>query len=380
MDVISLSKASKALRDIQKLDKQTVAPDAESHFINVDARIDWMESQAAASKTTRLIDIILSQGKFDKTEYVDGKIQLKKIGSVDAGVKENIIPVMTSSIAPSGIAESSGSYNANYPGWKAFNGKIGGLDVWWSNSSSVNDIWISYEFPSPKKIIKYTLTQGGTSYTSRNPLEWDFQGYENGVWVTLDKQSSIVWTDSEVKVFSFTNNKTFQNYRLWFPSKDAVVIREIQMSESGLIEQFTSDGTWESPIIDLSDGYLETLNLTHIKNGFNEDDTFEIRYGDAPTTLSVYEPYIAQKPKARYVQFKAYLKGTPSTASTKSIEMNDESLVMGKNAYVKNDGDLSLIRSYTFRSSVVNQNTEGMIHKTDLRQVDLKKINTIRLN
>lgn len=79
MDVISLGKASKALRAIQSLNDTVVAPLAEGRFSTVDARLDWIEGQASKMKveTSQLVD--LSKGTFIGTELIDGKIQLKAI-------------------------------------------------------------------------------------------------------------------------------------------------------------------------------------------------------------------------------------------------------------------------------------------------------------
>lgn len=78
MDVISLGKASKVLKEINQLDKEVVAPLAESRFPTVDARLDWLEGQAEKIKADNSLQVDLIQGTFTDTEYIDGKVQLKK--------------------------------------------------------------------------------------------------------------------------------------------------------------------------------------------------------------------------------------------------------------------------------------------------------------
>lgn len=374
MDVISLSKASKALRDIQKLDKQTVAPGAESHFLNVDARIDWMESQAAVSKMTRLIDIILSQGTFDKTEYADGKIQLAKLldssymlsGTWESPVidlsegwmKTNLISSITHS-SPEAFSDnlcidgkpiSSPPLSASELQYLTDKNR----STKWRSSTYTNVLenigYVGYDFGAGKEkhIRRMVLVQDSNFRALRVTPQYSDDGV---AWVKAGEPFlNGLYPDYQNTTIDLPENGPHRFWRLLVTSNSTTgqvwAIYEMEMMEKSVPSKI------ELKVATSTDG------LT-----FNSYTSFD------PTAIS----------QARYVRFKAYLEGTPSTASTKSIEMNDESLVMGKNAYVKNDGDLSLIRSYTFRSSVVNQNAEGTIHTTDLRQVDLKKINTIRL-
>lgn len=80
MDILSLGKASKALKQIKNLDEEIVGKKAESHFITVDERLDWIEAQAGKLHSDRTLQVDLSKGTFKDTELVDGNIQLKSSG------------------------------------------------------------------------------------------------------------------------------------------------------------------------------------------------------------------------------------------------------------------------------------------------------------
>lgn len=282
MDIISLGKASNALRAIQKLDNQIVAPQAESRFVTVEDRLNWIEDQANKIKSIDSYEVDLSKGTFTNAELVDGKIQLRTTEIIDTGTKENIIPKMTSNTLPSGVASTSGNYNNNYAAWKAFNGLIGGLDVWWSGQPLNGEQWIKYEFPVAKKIVKYSIQHGGTGFESYNPKSWKLQSLDgSGQWVTLDERTGInQWALSEVKSFTFENSNSYKTYRLLITqagsatadnnmqSTGAVVIGEWQMSESGMTTMYVPSGSYESPVIDLGDAYNETSSLDIAKQTF----------------------------------------------------------------------------------------------------------------
>lgn len=82
MDVIALGKATKVLKQAKDLDQEVIAPEAESHFQTVDARLDWLEGQASKLKITRTLDVNLEDGTFNNTELSNGAVRLKKIKEV----------------------------------------------------------------------------------------------------------------------------------------------------------------------------------------------------------------------------------------------------------------------------------------------------------
>jgi hypothetical protein len=80
VDIISLGKASKVLRDIRALDQEVVEKKAEGRFLTVDARLDWLEAQASQVMAENTAEVDLSQKTFNGTQFKDGSIQLQEIG------------------------------------------------------------------------------------------------------------------------------------------------------------------------------------------------------------------------------------------------------------------------------------------------------------
>jgi hypothetical protein len=133
----------------------------------------------------------------------------RSIKAADENV--NVIPAMTSSTTPSGIVNSSQT-SSGFLNWKAFDGVATG-NGWLGNGTSA---WISYEFPLPKNIIKYTLV---TDYTTNSaPKNWTFEGSNDGTnWVVLDTRNDVVgWVLKEKKEFILDANaiKAYKFYKI----------------------------------------------------------------------------------------------------------------------------------------------------------------------
>ena len=79
MDISSFGKASKVIREIDNLNQKVIGEKAESHFLNVDARLDWIEAQAGSIITENTNDVDLTKGSFDQAEVVLGSVQLAKL-------------------------------------------------------------------------------------------------------------------------------------------------------------------------------------------------------------------------------------------------------------------------------------------------------------
>ncbi|MCD7910945.1 hypothetical protein KC480_05320 [Bacillus velezensis] len=76
MDIISLSKVNKALKGAQNLDESKIGKRAESRFISIDARLDWLEQQLTKLIAKNSIEVDLSRGVFNNTEMIDGELKL----------------------------------------------------------------------------------------------------------------------------------------------------------------------------------------------------------------------------------------------------------------------------------------------------------------
>lgn len=83
MDIISLGKASKTLKEINQLNDDVIGKRAEGRFKTVDHRLDWIEGQADKTVIQNSVKIDFSQGTFDNVEFVDGRLQLKLIEIIE---------------------------------------------------------------------------------------------------------------------------------------------------------------------------------------------------------------------------------------------------------------------------------------------------------
>lgn len=81
MDIVSLSKAIKVLKQIDDLNKNVIGEGARDRFETVDHRLDWIEGQAEKAKIERDLEIDLSQGEFHNVELIDKKIRLQSLSS-----------------------------------------------------------------------------------------------------------------------------------------------------------------------------------------------------------------------------------------------------------------------------------------------------------
>ncbi|MDH6671981.1 hypothetical protein M2277_002643 [Paenibacillus sp. LBL] len=150
-----------------------------------------------------------------KSYVPTNKILLLNDGKVKSVVQpyfsDNLIPNMTSASAPSGAVNSSGSSTSSYPAYHAFN-EIDNNN--WISSTPYPQ-WISYEFPEPTQINKYELTNGTGSFTSRYPIDWNFEGSDDRItWTVLHERKNETWTATESKPYEFPNKKKYKYYRL----------------------------------------------------------------------------------------------------------------------------------------------------------------------
>lgn len=159
----------------------------------------------------------------------------------------NLIPIMTSDKAPSGIVSAS-SVGSNQNGaFQAFDGKLigAGKNVWYTNGESTG--WLSYEFPEPKIVRKYTVTCGeATDTPASSPKEWFFEGWDGAEWNQLDYVSGqINWSGSQKRHFLLNNNRPFIKYRINILANNGAAflsIGELEMFEFGGIMRSLTGG------------------------------------------------------------------------------------------------------------------------------------------
>lgn len=183
--------------------------------------------------------------------------------AADTTYTDNLIPAMISDTAPSGIANaSSEGTGGTYSIYKAFDRKAS----YWMPTSTSKPQWISYKFPTSKKICKYTIKYITWSDLTRAPRDWLFQGSnDDSNWVTLDSQSEISFSSGERKDFIFDNTNSYLNYRIYITNTNGSPsygssIDEIEMMES--IQNNTASISLDKSSMDLTVGNSQQLTAT----------------------------------------------------------------------------------------------------------------------
>ncbi|KAF6625009.1 discoidin domain-containing protein, partial [Paenibacillus sp. EKM208P] len=130
---------------------------------------------------------------------------------------KNAILAMTSNSAPSGVVSATSVDSAFTDAWMAFDGNNSSF---WSTSRGVNKAIISYTFPTPQIIKKYSVRSGGDD-GSAAPRAWTFEGSNDGQeWTVLDTQTNQTgwiaagWGTTLSREYQISNDKHYTNYRI----------------------------------------------------------------------------------------------------------------------------------------------------------------------
>jgi hypothetical protein len=144
--------------------------------------------------------------------------------------------------------------------------------------------------------------------------------------------------------------------------------------------QYQPSGTYESPILDLGEGWYETkaFDLTKVINVGSTNTTFEISTSIDGVTFSAYASLVMQQ--SRYVKIRASLSSTPLPAEVNTYQYNQpaENKVT-LNEYVLADGDIKLKKDYTYTSEDVSVDVEGKIIQTYIPKTLFKSLNTLEV-
>lgn len=162
---------------------------------------------------TLLIDTVAATGQ--NHDAVNATLH-----NVSAGIySANLIPTMTSNIAPEGVASSFSLHESNFE-FFAFN-KVtaGAVTVGWQASGT--SAWLQYQFALVQTISRYTIVGWTAAWTPANraPQNWTLQASNTGAFsgeeVILDTQTGQTgWGDTEKRTFSFVNANAYLYYRI----------------------------------------------------------------------------------------------------------------------------------------------------------------------
>jgi hypothetical protein len=134
--------------------------------------------------------------------------------ALTCGNTVNLVPVMTSATAPSGIVSRSGAYSASYEAWQAFDN----TNSMWISTVGQTPALIGYEWlDGAKTITRYALTFANGSLTSRAPKNWTLEAWTGSAWSVIDTRTNqINWAGFERREFAITTPGAYGKYRLSF--------------------------------------------------------------------------------------------------------------------------------------------------------------------
>lgn len=116
---------------------------------------------------------------------------------------------MTSATSTDGEVVSSGSLNATYNEWKAFD-RVN--NTYWCSTSAASEsieATIGFKYNTPQKINKYKM------HSIYAPLSWVFEASNDGSnWTTLHEQNNVANWNGTVVEYSFVNDKEYNIYRI----------------------------------------------------------------------------------------------------------------------------------------------------------------------
>lgn len=326
-------------------------------------------------------DISFDQGTLVDVEVVDGKLQLRWLREVDVYREETAIPNMTSATEPSGIVTYSTPSAGNF-GWHVFNS---GNNYFTSSSSNAPTAWVSYEFPSEKRIYKYAVTSQNN--TSGNLRSWFFEGTDNDVdWILLDEVSDQPnWVAGERRVFNIPNEHFYKKYRLRSANSPNFAIRYLEMMELAIEQAYKLSGTFESNVIDLGNYLQEIKSISSIRN-VPDDSSVKIYISTSSNRIE-FSPYEEinygtgeiNSPEARYLKVKIELSGK---ADEREVAINsfskEEASQFQSNDFIEFNDGLGLKTSYEqTMSRDVNWVDEGVLYRNLITKDDWKMIDSI---
>jgi len=377
MDILSLSKANKTLKQIKQLDESVVAPLAEDRFPTVDARLDWLEGQATKIKAENSKQLDLSQGIFTNTEPVNGKIQLRKIGTTKTVSNTNILlnnlnKTFTLSHSPSAV---SILYNM-----RIFDGDESSPGD--TSIGSSFPLWVQIDLKDPQNIKKMRFLLNGYG----KPKEWSVLASEDGI--NFDQ---LYYTNNETKVdiwVEVQNVKPYKYIRLDFQSIRAgnrITMNEIEFYNEVATDSYAAQGTWESPIIDLGEGWKETKLVDIVKQIHAEitNVSFEIATstdGISFTSYTTLDPN--NPPQARYIKIRATLSAQAQPGEVKTLDFNQSSPenMMTLNEYTEANGKLQLKNTYTYNMIDEGVLETGKQFSFTINRANFKSIESIGVN
>lgn len=129
-----------------------------------------------------------------------------------------------------------------------------------------------------------------------------------------------------------------------------VVAGKLKLKQVG-VGRFMKKGTFESPVIDLGDGFkaLKQYTIATSITAGKTTVTKEVATSDDGVTFSAYAPI--DKQAARFIKFRLTLEATPLPVELNAYEFNQSAgNMLTLNPYTEATGDAKLKRVYDYPS------------------------------
>lgn len=179
--------------------------------------LDYYEASVGGSLTfTQPTSSPVSMAQYDSIAVTHPVITDEKaIYTVMAVVLgHDLVPTMTSNIAPSGTASASSIYDAVHDAWYAFNNSNDAAG--WATISGTLTGWLAYEFTSYQYVASYRLRcQNHINGPTAAPKNWTFEGWNGISWDVLDTQTGITgWVVGTWKDFTLASLEYYKKFRI----------------------------------------------------------------------------------------------------------------------------------------------------------------------
>ncbi len=127
----------------------------------------------------------------------------------------NLVAVMTSNSAPSGLVFSSGSIDDTmYDGWRAFDADHSSM---WISAIGQDPAILGYIWTDgpPRTVVSYAITYANGSILTRAPSAWTLEGLSGDEWVPVDaREGQTGWAGTERRLYTVASPGAYPEYRL----------------------------------------------------------------------------------------------------------------------------------------------------------------------
>lgn len=335
----------------------------------------------------------LDKGIKTNVEVVDGKLQLEVVGEGTVVGNESVVPIMTSNTTPSPFEASASSYwSSDFAPWKAFDGTTEGNNRWASNGNASNS-WLKVKLDKARRVVSYAISAYGTNL--QNALNqmvrsWTIEGSNDDViWVEIDRvEDQTGWDLRERREYKIANPNIFQYYRLKAHQNNGgnnASLSEWELFEEIPVLVYKHEGSYETPIIDLSIYSQEIKTISAIRN-IPEGTDLRIYTSTSNDQISFsdyeeidYATGNIISPQGRYIKIKVEFFGKTDESENMLNEFSEDERDEFQSDERLNFGDgLRLKTEYIENMEEVESwSDEGGVYTKSIEILDFNNIKSI---